>query len=203
MGTLIYKRLLRYYGISLSILTILRVVFISVYHKAELHFGDILKALGIGIIIDSSVMSVCIVACFLLGLLIALMAEKAGKKVLTIGLTASLLFATAIKIKLQPGPVFLRELWRQSQDALEQFSADLGAFGHHCTDPSHGTVRQASVQGHKAKRTMDGHSCGGADFRDFVVPVLRSSLLASYHIFIGHHAEPSRQQRGIYLGQIL
>jgi phosphoglycerol transferase MdoB-like AlkP superfamily enzyme len=98
MGTMVYKRLLRYYGISLSILTVLRIVFIGVYYKAGLHFGDILKALGIGILIDSSVMSVCIVACFLLGLLVALMAEKAGKTMLTIGLTLSLLFATAVNV---------------------------------------------------------------------------------------------------------
>lgn len=95
---MVYKRLLRYYGISLSILTVLRIVFIGVYYKAGLHFGDILKALGIGILIDSSVMSVCIVACFLLGLLVALMAEKAGKTMLTIGLTLSLLFATAVNV---------------------------------------------------------------------------------------------------------
>lgn len=98
MGTMIYKRLLRYYGISLSILTVLRIVFIGVYYKSGLHFADILKALGIGVIIDSSVTSVCIVICFLLGLLVALMAEKAGKTVLNIGLTLSLLFATSVNV---------------------------------------------------------------------------------------------------------
>lgn len=98
MGTIIYKRLLRYYGICLSILTILRIVFIGIYYKPGLHFVDILKAMGIGIVIDSSVVSVCIVACFIMGLLAALFAEKAGKIVLNIGLTVSLLFATAVNV---------------------------------------------------------------------------------------------------------
>ena len=59
---------------------------------------DILKALGIGVIIDSSVMSCCIIVCFLLGMLVALFSEKAGKKVLTTGLTLALLSVMAINV---------------------------------------------------------------------------------------------------------
>ena len=98
MNTALYKRLLRYYGISMCILTVLRIVFIGVHHKAGLYFHDVLKALGIGIVIDSSVISCCIVACFLLGLLVAILSEKAGKKALTISLTTSLLIVTAINV---------------------------------------------------------------------------------------------------------
>lgn len=98
MRTTLYKRLLSYFGISLSILTILRVVFICVHHEAGMCFVDILKAMGIGIVIDSSVMSCCIIVCFLLGMLVALLSEKAGKKVLTIGLTVALLFVTTCNV---------------------------------------------------------------------------------------------------------
>lgn len=98
MNTSIFKRLLRYYGISMSILTVLRIVFIGVYHKPGMQFIDILKALGIGVIIDSSVMSCCIIACFLLALLVSLFAEKAGKKVLTISLTLALLLVATINV---------------------------------------------------------------------------------------------------------
>jgi phosphoglycerol transferase MdoB-like AlkP superfamily enzyme len=98
MKSTLYKRLLCFYGISLSILTILRVVFIGVHYKTGLSFLEILKALGIGIGIDSSVMSCCIVACFLLGLLVSLIAEKAGKKTLTISLTLALLSVSAINV---------------------------------------------------------------------------------------------------------
>ena len=80
------------------ILTLLRIVFIVAHHKAGLHFIEILKALGIGIVIDSSVMSCCIVTCFLLGLLVSLWSEKAGKKTLTIGLTLALLSVSAINV---------------------------------------------------------------------------------------------------------
>lgn len=98
MKTKLYKRLLCFYGIGMSLLTVLRIVFICVHYKAGLGFVNILKALGIGIVIDSSVMSCCIVACFLLGLLVALIADKAGKKVMTIGLTAALVFVTAVNV---------------------------------------------------------------------------------------------------------
>lgn len=63
-----------------------------------MRFLDILKALAIGIVIDSSVMSCCIIACFLLGVLVALISEKAGKKVLTIGLTVVLLSVTIVNV---------------------------------------------------------------------------------------------------------
>lgn len=98
MKATLYRRLLCYFGISLSALTILRIVFICVHHEAGMRFLDILKALGIGVIIDSSVMSCCIIACFLLGILVALLSEKAGKIVLTIGLTAALLSVMAINV---------------------------------------------------------------------------------------------------------
>ena len=98
MNTKLYKRLLCFYGISMSLLTVLRIVFICVHHKTGLGFANILKALGIGIVIDSSVMSCCIVACFLLGLLVALIVDKAGKKVMTIGLTAALALVAAINV---------------------------------------------------------------------------------------------------------
>lgn len=98
MNTKLYKRLLCYYGISLAVLTVLRLVFIGVHHRAGLCFPDILKALGIGILIDSSVMSCCIVVCFLMGLLASLFAEKAGKKVLTLSLTLALLLVAAINV---------------------------------------------------------------------------------------------------------
>ena len=98
MKAALYKRLLAFYGISLSILTVLRIVFIGVHYQAGLRFGEILKALGIGIFIDSSVMSCCIVICFLLSLLVALLAEKAGKKALTISLTLTLLSIAAINV---------------------------------------------------------------------------------------------------------
>ena len=86
MRSTLYKRLLGFYGISLAIMTGLRLVFIGIHYSAGLRFVEIIKALGIGILIDSSVMSCCIVACFLLSFLIALLAEKVGKKVLTVSL---------------------------------------------------------------------------------------------------------------------
>ena len=98
MKTKLYKRLLGYFGISLATLTILRVIFICVHHEAGMRFLDILKALGIGVIIDSSVMSCCIIVCFLLGMLVALLSEKAGKKVLTIGLTAAYISVTTLNV---------------------------------------------------------------------------------------------------------
>ncbi|MBO7084180.1 MAG: sulfatase-like hydrolase/transferase [Bacteroidales bacterium] len=98
MKTKLYKRLLCFYGISMSILTVLRIVFIGVHHKAGLGFLDILKALGIGLVIDSSVMSCCIVACFLLGLLVSLINEKAGNKTLTVTLTLALISVTVINV---------------------------------------------------------------------------------------------------------
>ena len=98
MKSTLYKRLLGFYGISLAIMTVLRLVFIGVHSSTGLRFVEILKALGIGILIDSSVMSCCIAACFLLSFLIALLAEKAGKKVLTISLTLTLLFVTTINV---------------------------------------------------------------------------------------------------------
>ena len=52
MKSTLYKRLLCFYGISLSILTILRVVFIGVHYKTGLSFLETLKALGIGIVIE-------------------------------------------------------------------------------------------------------------------------------------------------------
>lgn len=98
MRSILYKRLLGFYGISLSIMTVLRLVFIGVHYSAGLHFVEIIKALGIGILIDSSVMSCCIAACFLLGMLASLLSEKAGKKVLTISLTLALLSVAAINV---------------------------------------------------------------------------------------------------------
>ena len=98
MKTPFYKRLLGYFGISLATLAILRIVFICVYHEAGIRFLDILKALGIGAIVDSSVMSCCIVVCFLLGILVALLSEKAGKRVLTIGLTAAYISVTTLNV---------------------------------------------------------------------------------------------------------
>ena len=59
---------------------------------------DILKALGIGVIIDSSVMSCCVIVCFLLGILVAFLNEKAGKRVLTIGLTTAFLSVAALNV---------------------------------------------------------------------------------------------------------
>lgn len=98
MKTTLYKRLLRFYGISMAVLTLLRIVFIGVHHKTGLPIPEILKTLGIGIVIDSSVMSCCIVACFLLGLLASLFSEKAGNKTLTISLTIALLSVSAINV---------------------------------------------------------------------------------------------------------
>ena len=98
MRSSLFKRLLGFYGISLSILTVLRLVFIGVYYKPGLHFGEILKALGIGIVIDSSVISCCIVACFLLSFVIALFAEKEGKKALIASLTLALLSVVTINV---------------------------------------------------------------------------------------------------------
>ena len=98
MRTALYKRLLCYFGISMCALSLLRVIFICVHHVAGMRFMDILKALGIGVIIDSSVMSCCIIVCFLLGMLVALFSEKAGKKVLTTGLTLALLSVMAINV---------------------------------------------------------------------------------------------------------
>lgn len=98
MRTALYKRLLGYFGISMCALSLLRVIFICVHHVAGMRFMDILKALGIGVIIDSSVMSCCIIVCFLLGMLVALFSEKAGKKVLTTGLTLALLSVMAINV---------------------------------------------------------------------------------------------------------
>lgn len=96
MKSTLYKRLLRYFVISLSILTLLRLVFIGVHYQPGLRLLDILKALGIGLVIDSSVMSCGILACFLLAIPVSLFAEKAGKKVLTIGLSLALLVVTVI-----------------------------------------------------------------------------------------------------------
>lgn len=98
MKATLYKRLLCFYGISLSLLTVLRLVFIGVHYKAGLQFGEVLKALGIGILIDSSVMSCCIVTCCLAGLLVTLLSEKAGKKTLTISLALALLSVAAINV---------------------------------------------------------------------------------------------------------
>ena len=98
MNVTLYKRLLRYFGISLSLLTLLRLVFIGIHYEAGLRFVEILKALGIGVVIDSSVMSCCVIVSFLLGTLVSLLAEKAGKKVLTISLTLALLFVTVINV---------------------------------------------------------------------------------------------------------
>ena len=98
MRTALYKRLLCYFGISMCTLSLLRVIFICVHHEAGMRFMDILKALGIGVIIDSSVMSCCVIVCFLLGILVAFLNEKAGKKVLTIGLTTAFLSVAALNV---------------------------------------------------------------------------------------------------------
>ena len=98
MRTALYKRLLCYFGISMCTLSLLRIIFICVHHEAGMRFLDILKALGIGVIIDSSVMSCCVIVCFLLGILVAFLNEKAGKRVLTIGLTAAFLSVTALNV---------------------------------------------------------------------------------------------------------
>ena len=98
MNVTLYKRLLRYFGISLSLLTLLRLVFIGIHYEAGLRFVEILKALGIGIIIDSSVMSCCVIVGFLLGILGSLFSEKAGKRVLTLSLTLALLVVTVINV---------------------------------------------------------------------------------------------------------
>ena len=98
MRTALYKRLLCYFGISMCTLSLLRVIFICVHHEAGMRFMDILKALGIGVIIDSSVMSCCVIVCFLLGILVAFLNEKAGKRVLTIGLTTAFLSVAALNV---------------------------------------------------------------------------------------------------------
>ena len=98
MRTALYKRLLCYFGISMCTLSLLRVIFICVHHEAGMRFMDILKALGIGVIIDSSVMSCCVIVCFLLGILVMFLNEKAGKRVLTIGLTTAFLSVAALNV---------------------------------------------------------------------------------------------------------
>ena len=98
MRTALYKRLLCYFGISMCTLSLLRVIFICVHHEAGMRFLDILKALGIGVIIDSSVMSCCVIVCFLLGILVMFLNEKAGKRVLTIGLTTAFLSVAALNV---------------------------------------------------------------------------------------------------------
>ena len=98
MRTALYKRLLCYFGISMCTLSLLRVIFICVHHEAGMRFMDILKALGIGVIIDSSVMSCCVIVCFLLGILVAFLNEKAGKRVLAIGLTTAFLSVAALNV---------------------------------------------------------------------------------------------------------
>ena len=98
MRTALYKRLLCYFGISMCTLSLLRIIFICVHHEAGMRFMDILKALGIGVIIDSSVMSCCVIVCFLLGILVAFLNEKAGKRVLTIGLTTAFLSVAALNV---------------------------------------------------------------------------------------------------------
>ena len=80
MRSEMYKRLLGFYGLSLLVLTVLRCVFIAVHYVSGVAFSEVLKALGIGVVMDSSVMSCCILAWFLLAWVLSFLSEKVGKR---------------------------------------------------------------------------------------------------------------------------
>lgn len=98
MNVTLFKRLLRYYGISLALLLVLRLVFIGVHYVSGFGFVGILKAIGIGLIIDSSVMSCCVIACFLMGWLLSFASEKVGKTTMTVMLALSLLTVLVVNV---------------------------------------------------------------------------------------------------------
>lgn len=98
MRSEMYKRLLGFYGLSLLVLTVLRCVFIAVHYVSGVAFSEVLKALGIGVVMDSSVMSCCILAWFLLAWVLSFLSEKVGKKALTAGLSLSLLTVAVVNV---------------------------------------------------------------------------------------------------------
>ena len=101
MNKQLFKKLLWFYGIGMVMLLVLRCVFMIVHHEPGMAVSEVLEAIGIGMIIDSSVMSCCILGSFLLGLLGSCFGEKPGRIVLTISLALSLLtvcFANVVDI---------------------------------------------------------------------------------------------------------
>lgn len=89
MNKQLYKRILWFYGIGMAMLLVLRLVFIGVHHVPGMATGGVLKAIGLGMMVDSSVMSCCILGSYLLCLLGSLVGEKTGKIVLSVALTLS------------------------------------------------------------------------------------------------------------------
>ncbi len=98
MNVVLFKRLLRYYAISMVLLMVLRLVFIGVHHVSGLGFVEVLEAIGIGLIIDSSVMSCCTMLCYVAGWAVSFLSEKAGKGLLTAGLALSLLTVLVVNV---------------------------------------------------------------------------------------------------------
>lgn len=96
MNKQLYKRILWFYGIGMAMLLVLRIVFLGVHHVPEMPVGEVLESLGIGLIIDSSVMSCCLIVSYLLGLLCSCFGEKVGKITLSVALTLSLLTVSVV-----------------------------------------------------------------------------------------------------------
>lgn len=96
MNKHLFKRILWFYGIGMAMLLMLRLVFIGVHHAPGMAVGEVLKALCIGMIVDSSVMSFFMLGSYLLGLLGSFFGEKPGKIVLSVALTLSLLIVSAV-----------------------------------------------------------------------------------------------------------
>lgn len=96
MNKQLYKRILWIYGIGMLMLSVLRLVFLGVHHVPEMAVGEVLRSLGLGLIVDSSVMSCFMLGSYLLGLLGSCLGEKTGKIVLSVGLTLSLLVVSVV-----------------------------------------------------------------------------------------------------------
>ena len=56
MNKQLYKRILWIYGIGMLMLSVLRLVFLGVHHVPEMAVGEVLRSLGLGLIVDSSVL---------------------------------------------------------------------------------------------------------------------------------------------------
>ena len=98
MNKQLYKRILCFYGIGMVVLLVLRLVFMGAHHEPGMALGEVLKAIGIGLVMDSSVMSCFVLGSYLLGLLGSCFGEKPGKIVFTIALTLSLLLVSFVNV---------------------------------------------------------------------------------------------------------
>ncbi len=119
MNKQLFKRILWLYGIGIALLLVLRLVFLAVHHVPDMAVGEVLKALVLGLVVDSSVMSCCMFGSYLLGLLGTFIGEKTGKIMLSVALTLSLLVALFVNA----GDIYYYTIYgtRMSYNMVELF----------------------------------------------------------------------------------